>query len=389
MIWRRWKKKAKLKLFGHPITPFGPEWLDRFVNRALHLKGDFLIDYRLIDYPVSLMSTELNAALDGRLNNEERLKEDLSLMGVFHPSMSLYLLFKLRQFSSMGFSGFEGRHYSVFENIDKDMAEATNLQVLITALAYKYVLNGSVTHAHIPDRPSIESERRQIFFGTAIGIPTFFVRKNTQNHFMAEILKQTKKTRMSRRYPGYVRVHNNEYRKTLLQILKNDGRDLIDLFGIQSTLQDLKRRIQNPKEHSAAGKLCKGILEETGTASPMKLSGDEFNSSAEYYYRETLRKRHMVEACNILLEEYIDYEVVHSSDDGLSRKALKDILGGLDTREFLSRAFRNINEMNKNPDVLQRLIHLLLLTIYCDKEKAHSKMNGNCRNDFQDSSSVH
>jgi len=29
MMWRRWKEKAGLKVFGQPMTPFGPRMLDR------------------------------------------------------------------------------------------------------------------------------------------------------------------------------------------------------------------------------------------------------------------------------------------------------------------------------------------------------------------------
>ena len=39
MIWRRWKQKAAIKFLGHPVTPFGPEWLDRAISRCLQLKG--------------------------------------------------------------------------------------------------------------------------------------------------------------------------------------------------------------------------------------------------------------------------------------------------------------------------------------------------------------
>ena len=58
MFWRRWKKKAKIKVFGRPVTPFGPEWIDRAVSSVFGLRGDFVPDFRLIDYLVSLMSTE-------------------------------------------------------------------------------------------------------------------------------------------------------------------------------------------------------------------------------------------------------------------------------------------------------------------------------------------
>ena len=89
--------------------------------------------------------------------------------------MSLYLLEKLREYSVMGFSGFEGRHYSLFESFTQDMGPAVTLQNLLYLLAFKYIVTGQIGHEHIPDDPSVESERRQVIFGAAIGIPTFFV----------------------------------------------------------------------------------------------------------------------------------------------------------------------------------------------------------------------
>jgi hypothetical protein len=50
MIWRRWKNKADLSIFGQPVTPFGPQALDRVVSSVFRLKGDFVPDYRLVDY---------------------------------------------------------------------------------------------------------------------------------------------------------------------------------------------------------------------------------------------------------------------------------------------------------------------------------------------------
>ncbi len=174
MLWRRWKKKARLKFMGRSLTPFGPEWLDRGLARFLGLKGDYVPDSRLIDYLVALMATDESPALDGCQGNEARLKADLSDMGVFDPCMPLYLLYRARSFETMGFTGFEGRHYSLFESLTGDMGRAANLQMLITALAYKYIVTGQLTHADIPDHPVVESERRQIFFGAAVGIPTFY-----------------------------------------------------------------------------------------------------------------------------------------------------------------------------------------------------------------------
>ncbi len=111
--------------------------------------------------------------------------------------MSLYLLYKLlyklRECNVMGFSGFEGRHYSLFEGFGEDMGHADSLQNLITALAFKYTLEDKVIHNHIPDNPFVDSERRQIIFGAAVGIPTFYMRRHTNNLFLKKIVSATSK----------------------------------------------------------------------------------------------------------------------------------------------------------------------------------------------------
>ena len=235
MIWRRWKKKADLSVFGQPVTPFGPQALDSLVSSAFRLKGDFVPDYRLIDYLVCLLSTEHSPGLNGQVGNSDSLRRDLADMGVFDEQMSVYLLYKQREYAKMGFSGFEGRYYSIFENFGNDMGKAADLQTLITALAYKYMALGT-THGHIPDSPSVESERRQIFFGAAIGLPTFFVSKNSTNAFLEKILKHTGGIRASHRYPGYLRIQTHEYRLALIRVIREDAADLIELMAFRSMI---------------------------------------------------------------------------------------------------------------------------------------------------------
>ncbi|WP_277058790.1 hypothetical protein [Trichlorobacter lovleyi] len=191
MLWRRWRKKADISIFGQSVTPFGPPAVDSFISRAFGLKGDFVPDYRLVDYLVCLLSTDRSPALNGQPGNTDLLRRDLADMGVFDEQMSVYLLYKQREYAKMGFSGFEGRHYSLFQTFQGDMGRAADLQTLITALAYKYMAEG-VDHRSIPDDPSLESERRQIFFATAIGLPTFFVRKDTANSFLHRIITRTR-----------------------------------------------------------------------------------------------------------------------------------------------------------------------------------------------------
>ncbi len=304
MIWRRWHKKAKLKIFNKPITPFGPRWLDKIINDVFGFRGDVIPDFRLVDYMVALLSTEGCPMLDGKPGNLERLAKDLMHLGVFHEKMSPYMFYRLRQFASMGYSGFEGRYYSLFENITEDMGEAADLQNLITLLAFKLVATGRVTHASIPDTPFVESERRQVAFGAAIGIPTFYVRGDTGNLFLKNLVRRTAKVRASSRYPGYFRVQTQEYKKALLIYLKEEAGDLVSLLNMQETLGGLAHRINDVETGSAAGRITQGILNEAGTHCPFKLSAWEMNSAAEAYYRNGLRRKHIQEGLDGLKEAF-------------------------------------------------------------------------------------
>jgi hypothetical protein len=369
MIWRRWKKKADLSIFGQPLTPFGPEALDRVVSSAFRLKGDFVPDYRLVDYLVCLLSTEQSPGLNGQVGNSDLLRRDLADMGVFDEQMSVYLLYKQREFAKMGFSGFEGRHYSVFENFGEDMGRATDLQTLITALAYKYMALGT-THAHIPDAPVVESERRQIFFGAAIGIPTFFVQKGSANAFLHKILKKTAGIRPSRRYPGYLRVQIHEYRRALLQVIREDGADLVELMGLHDTLNDLEMRLNDPHIHSAAGRITSGILSEVNGSSPLRVNAREFNVGAEQYYRTTLRKRHLDEALGFLAEDCSEFDREQGSLDDPQRKALRVVLQGQDAARFVGIAKEDVLHERADISTLQRLMNLLLFKVHHDEKAA-------------------
>jgi len=369
MLWRRWKKKADLNVLGCRLTPFGPRALDRFLSSLFRLKGDFVPDYRLIDYLVAILSTDQSPALNGQLNNSLQLKQDLAELGVFDTQMSLYLFEKLREFHVMGFSGFEGRHYSLFDGFMEDMAKAVNLQNLIYLLAFKYIAAGKLGHEDIPDVPSIESERRQIIFGGAIGLPTFFVHRNTGNSFLRSIIETTKKVRSSRRYSGYVRVYHLEYRKALLQLLRRDAADLIEMLGIKETIQDLEFRIHDPDSYGVSGKITRGILDQTGKRSPMSVQPESFNQAAERYYRTKLRQKHITESFDLLRQS------VHRLDDGVQARgtdiqpALHSILQHSTLESFLEIAQKEFLEEKATPEGLERLAGLILIYVtYADHQ---------------------
>jgi hypothetical protein len=366
MLWRRWRKKASLNLIRHSRTPFGPEWIDRPLSRLFGLKGYFVPDFRLVDYPVGFLSTEESPALNGALGNQELLRHDLDAMGVFDARMSLYQFFKMREFATMGFSGFEGRHYSLFSGFEQDMGAATTLQTLITALAYKYMAEGRYDHRHIPDTPGTESERRQIFFGHALGLPTFFVKRTTRNRFLLRILRKTKQIRNSRRYPGYLRIYQKEYCRALIDVLCEDGADLIEQMGCRELLVDLRQRIEYPEEFSVAGRLTSDIMSTLGTKQPLQVDAPEFNRAAEEFYRTTLRRRHMDEALQILARELPRLEQLADHHDSV-RTTLKMVCG----QKSLAAAYAPLMEgalhQHLHDDDLLRLINLLLLSVHADQ----------------------
>lgn len=360
MLWRRWKKKASLKVLGQPVTPFGLRSLDRLLQTMFRLRGDFIPDFRLVDYPVSLMSTDRSPAFDGQQGNQDKLKKDLADLGVFDTKMNLYVLYRLREYAKMGFSGFEGRHYSLFESISDDMGAATSLQTLITCLAFKYVLQGKVTHKHIPDDPSIESERRQIFFGSAVGMPTFFVREDTRNLFLKNILRRTRDVRFSRRYAGYLRVYNRQFRLALIELIRTDGQDLVEMLGLDDVMNNLVSRLQEPENSSAHGKLTRGILEELGANSPIHVEATEFNLAAEKYYRTTLRRQHISEAFSFLEEDYRTLDRQTSFGENAHVEAVRYALGEQAPLVFLATVKESVLSETLSLPQLRKLINLVL-----------------------------
>lgn len=367
MLWRRWKKKARLSMFGQPITPLGPAWLDKLVSSLLGLRGDCVPDFRLIDYLVALLGTHEQSGLDGTLGNEQRLKQDLAQLGIFDESMSLYLLYKLRACDSMGYSGFEGRHYSLFPSLLKDFSEAADLQAFVTAWAYKCIVDGKVRHGDIPVDPSTESERRQVIFAAATGVQTVNVRHDTANRFMAGILQRTQKTRLSRRYDGYLRVRLPDYLQALIVTLEQEAPDLIEAFGIQQTLNRLRERLNDPAS-SAAGTLTRGILGPDGRRSPLSLSGQEFNLTAESYYRTTLRLQHVEEAFDLMTAEFEDMEK-NESDLPVCQQMTRGVLGQSSASEFLRAVRQDFLEGRLDEARLRRCIYLTLISIQRDVDE--------------------
>ncbi len=363
MIWRRWKKKAGLRFLGRSVTPFGPRALDNIIARVLHLHGDMVPDFRLIDYLTTLLSTESCPGLNGMPGNHILLKQELSELGIFDSRMSIYLPYRQREFRTMGYSGFEGRSYSLFPGLEDDMAKAINLQAIVTALAYRAVITGRVCHADIPDLPSIESERRQIFFAAAIGLPTFFVKADTGNRYLKKILGHVKNQRNSRRYKGYIRVQINEYRMALLQILQKDGQGRIETPGFAETIKDLRSRLAGGGT-TAFDKLIAGALAAKAGKRPLSIPAADFNAATEHYYRTGLKRLHTQEGLSVLAADCQRLE-------RLGDPHLRQVMGGRNrsAAAFIGDTARSFLAETAPPGDLQHLLRIGLAVIHHERRK--------------------
>jgi hypothetical protein len=264
----------------------------------------------------------------------------------------------------MGFSGFEGRHYSLFDSFIPDMGQAVSLQNLIYLMAFKYIASGQISHEDIPDNPFIESERRQIIFGSAIGIPTFFVHKNTGNTFLKRIIEKTQRVRSSSRYSGYTRIYNTEYRRALLSIIREDAADLIEMLDMRDTIRDLEYRINEPDNFAASGKLTRGILNQEKARSPMNLPAGTFNQAAENYYRTELRNKHIKESFNLLTEDIVKLDRAESGISQEMRSQLHNILGQNNLSIFMETVQNEVMQDKASPATLEQIVNLILVYIH-------------------------
>lgn len=256
------------------------------------------------------------------------------------------------------------------------MGRAADLQTLVNALAFKYIAEGDVTHFHIPDDPTIESERRQIFFGAAIGIPTFYILKNTSNLFLKKIVTQTNMIHHSRRFPGYLQICHVEYCRALAKILQKDAVDLIEMLNLKETMEDLQQRLENPGRYSVTGKLTREILNELNAHSPIDIMANEFNLAAERYYRDSLRKHHVAESFRILKEDFDKRCATSSCDEANDhQEAIQDILQNRNMQKFLTAVRNDVMNEVASEDDLRRLIHLMLINIDYDMRQTEMVKN--------------
>jgi hypothetical protein len=180
--------------------------------------------------------------------------------------------------------------------------------------------------------------------------------------------------RPSRRYPGYLRVHNLEYRRALLSLLREDGAELGEALASEKILRDLADRLDNWPRRSAAGRLTAGVLDELGVRDPLKVPAEEFNLAAERFYRTTLLTAHMREAFDNLASSVRILESFPGLASSPRRRALEYAAGNMGAAKLVESARNRVLNRVAGQDELSCLINLLLIDIQAESEASEQAL---------------
>jgi hypothetical protein len=102
----------------------------------------------------------------------------------------------------------------------------------------------------------------------------------------------------------------------------------------------------------------------------MDLSADDFNESAEVYYRGALRRRHVQEAMDLVLEDLDRLDDWHSDGNSVYRQRITEVIGRRSASEFLSSVREGILWETLDETQLRRCIQLTLIVLQRDMDGA-------------------
>jgi hypothetical protein len=116
--------------------------------------------------------------------------------------------------------------------------------------------------------------------------------------------------------------------------------------------------------------VTKGILETVNAKTPMHVNARAFNQGAEKYYRETLRRQHLMEGLRFLEEDCLQADMRSAGLDEQTGEALRSVLGGMGAADFLRKVKRDLLEERLPAETLRRVINLVIVTIHHDTVRA-------------------
>ncbi len=309
------------------------------------LRGDVVPDARLLDYFTALPSTDTCHAHDGTLGSQEALQEALERVGMYRSDMAFYDLYRLRCFSRMGYSGFEGRFHSVFPSFARDMAPAIDLQRLITACAWWAISREMISHSSLPDDPQSQGERRQFMFHSAIGIANVPVRRTSRSAFLLSLVGETRGVRVSMRQPTQFSVPLAAYRQTLCDWLERECAPVVAALGAGELLKEARARAAG--EDAASTRLLAAASAGAGRE-PGRLAG-----AMERHLRTGLCAEQTREGLSVLEAEL---ERRLADPDG---RGLLPLPRGATVGSFIARSEQALDDSRTDVDGLASLVAVL------------------------------
>jgi hypothetical protein len=163
-----------------------------------------------------------------------------------------------------------------------------------------------------------------------------------------------------------------DYQQALLITLLEDAAGIIADMGLRGVVERLQMRLQEPRA-GAAGKLTAGILHEAAAGSPMAVSGEEFNRSAEAYYQGPLRRRHLAEASDLMHAALQQVDAGANRMDDQYRHVAQGMLGRKSAAEFWNGVKDDLLHERADADTLRRCIALTLVVVSRSAQSAAMK----------------
>jgi hypothetical protein len=156
----------------------------------------------------------------------------------------------------------------------------------------------------------------------------------------------------------------------LVELLRKDAPELIEVTGMDATLAELADQIHHGYG-TAADRLTRRICDSAGASSPFSLSGEMFNSAAEKFYRGKLKKEQTAEAVDVWCESARQLDALETWRSGEYNSELFSVLRGDDVEMFIRSRKRAIVAEELSVRTITRLIHLMLLTLNHMRRQHH------------------
>ncbi|HET98451.1 MAG TPA: hypothetical protein ENN98_07145, partial [Desulfurivibrio alkaliphilus] len=129
-----------------------------------------------------------------------------------------------------------------------------------------------------------------------------------------------------------------DYPVALLALIREDAADLLEMFKFGPLLADLERRLLDPADHGAEGRLVRGIMTRLGRPrrGPCSVTAGEFNWAAEHYYRQELRNEYLLEGLNFIADDLLALTKGRTPPAMMAAKSLAEICGGMAPASILA-----------------------------------------------------